>query len=319
MPTIDLGPVVGPQGPQGVQGATGPQGIQGIQGEAGAQGLTGADGKSAFQAAVDAGYTGSEAEFNTALVKTPGHISNKSNPHGVTPAQIGAYTKEEVSSLLLEKPNPNLLDNWYFGNPANQRGDIQHTGAVATYFIDRWRCGGYNQTIELTQHSLHWSTNTGIWLTQPIENYDDLVGNVVTVSAIIDNVLYSATGTVSKTDRIATRTPSNVYLEVDHTEKSVRFVTYSDNTPQVSILAVKLELGSQQTLVHQDADGNWVLNEIPDCSEQLARCQRYYQLYSAAEQRPAKAVDCRPTMRVDPSQGTITIDGTTYYYNTADL
>ena len=56
MPTIDLGKVVGPQGPQGVQGARGPQGatgaqgpkgeqgIQGPQGETGAKGVTGATG-----------------------------------------------------------------------------------------------------------------------------------------------------------------------------------------------------------------------------------------------------------------------------------
>ena len=85
------------------------------------------------------------------------------------------------------------------------------------------------------------------------------------------------------------------------------------------IKAVKLALGSQQTLAHQDADGNWVLNEIPDYGEQLARCQRYFQLYSSADLRPAKAVDCRPTMRADPSQSTIVVNSTTYYYNTADL
>ena len=83
--------------------------------------------------------------------------------------------------------------------------------------------------------------------------------------------------------------------------------------------AAKLELGTTQTLAHQDENGNWVLNEIPDYGEQLARCQRYYQLYSSADKRPVKTVDCRPTMRVDPVQGTIVIDGTTYYYNSAEL
>ena len=88
---------------------------------------------------------------------------------------------------------------------------------------------------------------------------------------------------------------------------------------EVSPVAMKLELGSQQTLAHQNADGNWVLNEIPDYGEQLAKCQRYFQLYSSADLRPAKAVDCRPTMRADPSQSTIVVNSTTYYYNTADL
>lgn len=67
----------------------------------------------------------------------------------------------------------------------------------------------------------------------------------------------------------------NIFVELTHNEKGFRFVTYTGQTPTVTILAAKLELGSQQTLAHQDADGNWVLNEIPDYGEQLARCQRY--------------------------------------------
>ena len=39
-------------------------------------------------------------------------------------------------------------------------------------------------------------------------------------------------------------------------------------------LAAKLELGTQQTLAHQE-NGVWVLNEIPNYGEQLRRCRRY--------------------------------------------
>lgn len=208
---------------------------------------------------------------------------------------VSKYSGEEIDALL-EKAgnsvqwacNPNMLDNWYFGTPVNQRGDTQHTGAVATYYIDRWRCGGYNQTIELTQHGLHWSTNTGIWLTQPIENYDDLVGNVVTVSAIIDGILYSATGVVSSSSSIKFLTTGNLYLEVTKEEKGVRFVTYTDPTQIVTIKAAKLELGTQQTLAHKE-NGVWVLNEIPDYGEQLRRCQRYCRVYKAGEYLPCLA------------------------------
>lgn len=53
---------------QGPQGETGPQGIQGPQGDTGKDGV---DGKSAYQYAVDGGYTGTEAEF-AALMSSPG-------------------------------------------------------------------------------------------------------------------------------------------------------------------------------------------------------------------------------------------------------
>lgn len=185
--------------------------------------------------------------------------------------------------------NPNLLDNWYFGNPVNQRGQTEHSGTTVEYFIDRWRTGAYNQTILLTDSGLTWSTTTGIWLTQPIENYDDLVGKIVTVSAIIDGILYSATGVVSSSDSIKFLTTGNLYLEVTKEEKGARFVTYTDPTQIVTIKAVKLELGSQQTLAHQDADGNWVLNEIPDYGEQLRRCQRYCRVYKANSVLPCLA------------------------------
>lgn len=70
----------GPQGPQGIQGVQGPQGDVGPEGPQGPAGVKGADGKSAYQTAVEAGYSGTETAFNTALKDVPGHIGN-SNIH----------------------------------------------------------------------------------------------------------------------------------------------------------------------------------------------------------------------------------------------
>lgn len=52
---IELGKIIGPQGPAGVNGQ---------------------DGKSAYQSAVEAGYAGTETAFNAALSNVPGHIAN---------------------------------------------------------------------------------------------------------------------------------------------------------------------------------------------------------------------------------------------------
>ena len=41
------------------------------------------------------------------------------------------------------------------------------------------------------------------------------------------------------------------------------------------MVAAKLELGDTQTLAHQE-NGVWVLNEIPNYAEELAKCQRYF-------------------------------------------
>lgn len=66
----------GPQGEQGIQGVQGPQGDVGPEGPQGPAGVKGTDGKSAYQTAVEAGYSGTETAFNTALKEVPGHIGN---------------------------------------------------------------------------------------------------------------------------------------------------------------------------------------------------------------------------------------------------
>ena len=64
---VSVGSLRGPAGPQGPQGPTGETGAQGPQGPQGSQGPQGPAGKSAFTAAQEGGYTGSEAAFNAAL------------------------------------------------------------------------------------------------------------------------------------------------------------------------------------------------------------------------------------------------------------
>ncbi len=58
----------GPTGPTGPAGGNGPTGPEGPTGPTGPAGQNGAAGKSPFQAAVEEGYTGTEAEFYAALV-----------------------------------------------------------------------------------------------------------------------------------------------------------------------------------------------------------------------------------------------------------
>lgn len=183
----------------------------------------------------------------------------------------------EIEVELVSLPNicnPNLVDNWYFGNPVNQRGQTSYTDTG--YTIDRWKFGGYSQTITLTTNGIIWDTNTGVWWGQTIENWDALVGKTATVSALIGGNLYSVSGVVNNSDRISVGVSEKVTLEISPEQKGVRLVTYViESTSVGAVLAIKLELGTQQTLAHQE-NGAWVLNEIPDYGEQLRRCQRYF-------------------------------------------
>ena len=213
----------------------------------------------------------------------------------------------------LHYSNPNLLDNWYFGNPVNQRGQTSWTNPSNTqYAIDRW---------QITPSSVIALVDDGITVTaeiqQGLEKTRLEFGRTYTFSLLSSDRRLEKHTFVLASDMTTIRVNFGFGIFVCYLSgDNVWIQIYGDGS---TYKAVKLELGSQQTLAHQDADGNWVLNEIPDYGEQLARCQRYFQLYSTADNRPSKAVDCRPTMRTDPLQGTIIIDGTTYYYNTADL
>ena len=77
-----------------LKGDTGPQGIQGVQGPAGA------DGKSAYQYAVDGGYTGTEAEFAAKLAQ-----EKFANPNALTftGAVTGSY--DGSAPLSVEIPS----------------------------------------------------------------------------------------------------------------------------------------------------------------------------------------------------------------------
>ena len=74
----------GPTGPKGDAGATGAQGPQGPAGATGDTGSKGADGKSAYQYAVEGGYTGTETEFSEKLAQE--QLTGTTND--LTPTQV---------------------------------------------------------------------------------------------------------------------------------------------------------------------------------------------------------------------------------------
>ena len=132
---------------------------------------------------------------------------------------------------------PNLLDNWYFGNPVNQRGQTSYSNAG--YTIDRWK---------LTSGSVE-VVSGGITLNGTlVQILETSIGQTVTVSALLSD------GTMI--------TPT--YNDTT--------MTFTLTATGQTIKAVKLELGSGQTLAHQE-NGVLVLNEIPNYEEHLIRCK----------------------------------------------
>lgn len=142
---------------------------------------------------------------------------------------------------------PNLLDNAVFeeigGLPVNQRGQSSYTNA-GFYIFDRWK---------LTAGSVELTT-AGLVLTGTIQQVIEK-----TISQQYTASVLTANGIAAGTFDTATKT----------------FTITSDGS--AVIRAAKLELGTYQTLAHQES-GVWKLNVIPDYAAELSKCQRYLQV-----------------------------------------
>lgn len=287
MPEIDLGLVVGPTGPKGDPGKDGAQGKQGEpgtpgkDGAPGAQGVPGTDGKSAYTAAHEGGYTGSEAQFNKDLADVQNAVKF-SEAQSLTPTQqaqardnIGAPAPYEegdnisiTGRIITTKAfpcNPKLTDNWYFGNPVNQRGASY---VENNYGLDRWK-GTYGVNANGTMGF----NSSGF----AIQGLEDSVKNILNGMTLTASILY-VNGTLHTGTAVYTKT-GDAHNFIDdgniqfNNQEDGNILLYAQSADQIK--AVGLELGTEQTLAHQES-GVWVLNEIPDYGEQLRRCQRYY-------------------------------------------
>lgn len=242
---VGNGNLQGPEGKQGIQGTEGPPGPRGYP-----------------------------ANVNGVTPDESGAINLTVEDLGAAPA-VHSHAISDVADLEQNLHGVNLLRNWYFVNPINQRGVASDAiWGSYQYGLDGWKC--------FNTPSVAWSSNGYVVMKSGQQNclIDQflegtlLSGKVCTLSALTDRKLHTVTGTVPFNK--STGEFSNMSVTTGDGKTTVRLWKNATSTyPDEHVIAVKLELGSQQTLAHQDESGNWVLNEIPDYGEQLARCQRY--------------------------------------------
>lgn len=196
-------------------------------------------------------------------------------------------TVDSISAGLGYNPgmvNPNLLDNWYFANPVNQRGQAEYNFATVAggYTVDRWKARNASCKITLADDGLsikNLSETNNLFLQQ---DFETPVPSQTVYSTLVENVI----GTVYMQALFADSTFSSAVKLEDGlssivSSKSVKRCFMQVNVgASIKFKAAKLELGSVQTLARQ-VNGEWVLNEIPDYGEQLARCQRYFVRFDA--------------------------------------
>lgn len=224
--------------------------------------------------------------------------------------------------------NHNFLDNWYFGNPVDQRGGyVVPPGATAVSQIGGSTFFTVDKHYTVTKHNDDWYTFTAngtlwyVYKDNVVRGYAGAgytidrwrtYGNA-SIAIEADGIVFHApdeTSTVqllefsTKEDMVFTFSVLNKtgtlyacirdaewgdYGYAQVTGEGVATVTavvpkgkipmlqfFCGQGESVKVKAAKLELGTEQTLAHQDENGNWVLNEIPNYAEELAKCQRYF-------------------------------------------
>ena len=196
-----------------------------------------------------------------------------------TGAQVDEAVDKVLASPISMMSNRNLLDNWYFVGggsqqgggqfPINQRGQTVYS--AGDYGIDRWVM--YSPSGNLQSDGLHFSANESIAQNLESSLINALNGKTVTMSVLTSDGLFAGSIVYDKT------VAQYFYAQGISLVKGVggngsNYAQVFTSSPTV-VCAAKLEPGSNQTLAHQE-NGVWVLNEIPNYAEELAKCQRYF-------------------------------------------
>lgn len=191
---------------------------------------------------------------------------------------------------MLGTGNLNLLDNWYFPDPINQRGIVSGALFSTGYVLDRWMNFQANFAKWVSGEGLYFiGGNAGWQIVDQRMDIDTLpVGTTLTATMLYHDGDSQTLKLISVTEKWGTNSQSirdnGFYILLEYNVPvgiaSFRMANYEGSDKVV--VAAKLEPGSRQTLARQDASGNWVLNDPPpNKALELAKCMRYQQVLNA--------------------------------------
>ena len=177
-------------------------------------------------------------------------------------SKIGDGTTEWASLPWLNGgvTNSNLLHDWDFRNPVNQR---EVTGAISTgsYFFDRWMRNSGTVTVAAG----YLTMASGAVIEQRIEGLY-LAGETVTVSVKVGSNIHSGTGVFPTAAGTVGITLTGFGTATLGYNAGYMFVRFTASGSQ-NVVSVKCELGTVST-VHLDPP--------MDYGAELVKCQRYF-------------------------------------------
>lgn len=195
-------------------------------------------------------------------------------------SDIGAASSAELKkmSAALDEvnaiPKPNL-----FINPLFQIWQLYPSGwsgvPVNRYVCDGWRVlsSDGNKQNNLRPASPYGMTNAAggasCTISQFLENAAQFNGLLLTCS-VLKITTGGSQSFVTATKTASGWTDSTDILAFFGTSSAWRWIG-----PGETLIGAKLEIGAQQTFVHKQANGTYVLNSVPTVAEQLAICNKY--------------------------------------------
>lgn len=197
------------------------------------------------------------------------------------PGQVVGFDGMGLAYAVPGWSNPNLLDNWYFAAPVNQRGQTEYT--EPGYSIDRWTLQNItNAGLIVHDGYITLSATSNDGLLQRFEPSRLILGAEYTMSVLThDGQLLTSPFVLSNQGVIENYAGTEWSGFHGYDPGTSTFLFYPiiayGKAAQISIdlVAAKLELGSVQTLARKEGDA-WVLNDPPpNKALELEKCQRY--------------------------------------------
>lgn len=241
------------QGPQGPQGEHGPQGPQGVPGESGPKGDTGNDGKSAYQQAVEGGYTGTEEEFKEELARLPYQAQEAVSAHNLSP-EAHLDIRQAIEALQLLK----LVDvlpaqgesKYIYAVPQDERTSDGQLIVVLFIWADgEWAAvGALTTSVDLSDY---------LKKTEAANTYLPLTGGTITGSLRITSSGESSGYLSANTKLLLTNTKNvNVPLEM---------LRYANGSYSQSVLW-DADKGAAGGVASLGSDGKVPTAQLPDLS-----------------------------------------------------
>lgn len=209
-----------------------------------------------------------------------------------------AVTLDKMASGTVYRPN--LLDNWYFVGggsqinydvfPINQRAQTVYNNINC---IDRWKIpstGALRVTVNSDSiNILNTDSSNRYGFEQLIDSPKNIRGKIITATILLKNNLYysgsvliPAAVPTSNTNIFIVNCGGSSELRIENkADGTLKFVIMVGQSESLDVVAVKLELGSLQSLLNT-ANGVLQLLELPNFNEEYSECKRYFERLTGA-------------------------------------